>query len=174
MQIGSTSRPIGEAMHRACRPAIHGATRYKSGCRCDQCRAAHAASILRYVERRRARGLPTGPTVETRAKSRAKERANYSYTEEKRQRDAVRRARKAGATIERFLNVEIFERDAWICGICDLPVDREASWPDPNMPSLDHIQPLSLGGDHSRANTRCAHLGCNVRRGNRVDAKGVA
>jgi len=126
-----------------------------------------------YLRRRAEQGRPFRPSAEARAKSRAKEKANYSYTEEKRQRDSIRRARKAGATIERFLNVEIFERDDWTCGICDLPVDREASWPDPNMPSLDHIQPLSLGGDHSRANTRCAHLGCNVRRGNRVDVKVV-
>ena len=34
--------------------------------------------------------------------------------------------------------------------------------------SLDHIVPLSLLGPHSRANTRAAHLSCNVARGNRV------
>jgi 5-methylcytosine-specific restriction endonuclease McrA len=30
--------------------------------------------------------------------------------------------------------------------------------------SLDHVIPLSLGGDHSMANTQAAHLDCNTRK----------
>lgn len=78
---------------------------------------------------------------------------------------AARRARKAGARVESFTPVEIFERDGWVCGICDEPVDRTKVYPDPNSSSLDHIRPLSLGGEHSRANTRLAHLSCDKRRG---------
>lgn len=79
-----------------------------------------------------------------------------------------RRARLRGGEWERFKPSEIFDRDGWTCGFCGLPVDANLSHPDPLSVSLDHIEPLSLGGAHSRENTRCAHLGCNVRRGNRA------
>lgn len=61
--------------------------------------------------------------------------------------------------------MEVFERDNWTCGICDEPVDQDIKWPDPRSVSLDHIVPLALGGAHSRANTQCSHLTCNVRKG---------
>ncbi|MGZ6852480.1 MAG: HNH endonuclease [Mycobacteriaceae bacterium] len=102
-------------------------------------------------------------------KSRARAKA-LGFTESRRAASQRRRALKAGATSERFTAREIYERDGWICGICEKPIDRSLTHPDPGSVSLDHIQPLSLGGDHSRANTRAAHLGCNVRRGNRVAA----
>jgi 5-methylcytosine-specific restriction endonuclease McrA len=95
---------------------------------------------------------------------------SLGFTDAKRSSGQRRRAIKVGATVERFTAQEIYERDAWVCGICDQPIDRTLKHPDPNSVSLDHIQPLSLGGEHSRANTRAAHLGCNVRRGNRVAA----
>lgn len=36
--------------------------------------------------------------------------------------------------------------------------------------SLDHIVPQSHGGSHDPSNLRMAHVGCNARRGDRVDA----
>lgn len=92
----------------------------------------------------------------------------YGYT------DAVagayhrRRALKLGATVESFRPSEIFERDEWTCGICREPVARDLKFPDPMSVSLDHIVALANGGEHSRANTQCAHLTCNVRKGARV------
>lgn len=79
-----------------------------------------------------------------------------------------RRAIKRSLPAERFDPQEIYERDGWICGICDGPVDRSARHPDPRSVSLDHIVPVSLYGHHVRENVRCAHLGCNVQRGNRI------
>lgn len=79
-----------------------------------------------------------------------------------------RRAAEMAATIEVFPSLEIFERDEWICQLGGLPVDRSARFPHPRSPSLDHIVPLSKGGDHSRANTQLACLGCNVKKGNRA------
>ena len=92
-----------------------------------------------------------------------------------RNRDAMRaaharyRALKRKAMVERFLHVEIFERDGWLCQLCGLPIDRDAAWPHPMSVSLDHIVPLSLGGAHSRANTQCAHISCNIGKSNRYD-----
>lgn len=83
---------------------------------------------------------------------------------------ALRRSRKAAALVESFDRREIFERDGWICKLCDTPVDRDAQWPDPLMASLDHIVPLARGGEHSRANAQTTHLGCNVRKGAKLPA----
>lgn len=79
--------------------------------------------------------------------------------------DQRRRARKAGADCENFRSEEVYDRDRWICGICFEHVDPSLRYPDPRSASLDHIVPLSLGGGHTRKNTRCSHLECNVRRG---------
>lgn len=77
-----------------------------------------------------------------------------------------RRARKLGnGRYEEFSRDEIGERDGWICGICDRPVDEALRWPDLRSASLDHVVPLVFGGEHTRANSRIAHWICNVRRG---------
>lgn len=99
---------------------------------------------------RQAAGLPAHPWTESR-------KAAYQR----------RRAAKHGATAEKFTPLEIFERDGWRCGICGRKVDRDLDWPHPKSASLDHVEPLSRGGEHSRANTRLAHLDCNIQRGNR-------
>lgn len=78
-----------------------------------------------------------------------------------------RRARRSGQQVEQFKDVEIYERDRWICGICHRRVKRTATFPDPRSPSIDHVIPLSEHGEHLRTNVRCAHLGCNIARGNR-------
>ena len=77
-----------------------------------------------------------------------------------------RRAWKHGnGDCERFARTEIGERDGWVCWLCDLPVDPALNWPDRMCQSLDHVVPLSLGGTHTRDNSRIAHWICNVRRG---------
>ena len=87
-------------------------------------------------------------------------------------RAARRKARDAltrgAGTAEVFEYREIFDRDSWVCGICETAVDPALAWPDPMSFSLDHIVPLSLGGAHIRTNVRCTHLVCNVRKGARV------
>lgn len=77
---------------------------------------------------------------------------------------ARRRAREKGAVLEQFHNWEIFERDDWICYLCDKPVDKVLVAPEPTAPTLDHVVPLARGGGHTRANTRCAHFICNCRK----------
>lgn len=80
---------------------------------------------------------------------------------------AVRRAQERGAEAEQFKAVEIFDRDDWSCGICTETVDPNLRHPDPWRASLDHVIPLARGGQHTRSNTRCSHLICNIRRGHR-------
>lgn len=70
-----------------------------------------------------------------------------------------RRRRKAllkgATTIETFTKVEIWERDEGVCGICDLPADTN-DW------HLDHVIPLSRGGQHTWENVQVSHPKCNL------------
>lgn len=64
----------------------------------------------------------------------------------------------------------IYERDAWVCQLCDEPVDPQAHFLSGEAPSLDHIEPVSLAliPNHDPSNLRTAHRSCNSSRGNRV------
>lgn len=92
-------------------------------------------------------------------------RHGYPGMTPSRQAAYARRRAVIDAAVETFDRTEVFDRDAWVCGICHAPVSPDVRYPDPQSASLDHIQPLSLGGDHTRENTRLAHLRCNVQRG---------
>lgn len=71
-----------------------------------------------------------------------------------------RNAIKKGALAEDVRLAVLVERDGGHCGIC-----HEAVLPGER--SIDHIKPLSKGGQHTYSNTRLTHLICNIRRGNR-------
>lgn len=94
---------------------------------------------------------------------------NPVWDERRRANYELRRARKkTNGPVEKFLNVEVFERDDWLCGLCGEPVDKDLAWPDPMSASLDHIIPLSRGGAHTLDNVQLAHLVCNIRKNNQV------
>ena len=65
------------------------------------------------------------------------------------------------------LRREVYERDGWVCGLCDLPIDSSLTWPHKWSASLDHVVPQShmLIPDHSASNLRAVHLQCNSMRG---------
>ena len=98
---------------------------------------------------------------ERRARRRKVERAQGIRASENHRQ----RARRYGAEYEPVIARRVFERDAWICGICREPVDADLAWPHPRSASLDHTVPLARGGAHSYENTRCAHLTCNSSAG---------
>ena len=77
------------------------------------------------------------------------------------------RALKRGATVESFSYVEVFERDSYVCQLCGIKTRPDfKSQYHPKRPELDHIVPLSLGGQHSRANTQCLCRHCNMTKNN--------
>ena len=90
---------------------------------------------------------------------------NEPWDDRRRANHHKRRALKMKLPADDILPVDVYERDGWICGICDEPVDKNLKWPDPLSPSLDHVQPLSKGGHHVLSNVQLAHLECNVRKG---------
>lgn len=81
-----------------------------------------------------------------------------------------RRHRIRELRTEIFYKTEIFDRDGWVCHLCGDPIPREEKWPHPLSASLDHVIPVALGGDHSRANTAASHLRCNLQKGARMTA----
>ena len=102
-----------------------------------------------------------------------------AYHAEKWANDPEYRARYAAAWTRRdrmldsavqepYLREEIFERDNWTCQLCQEPIDPELKWPESGFASIDHIVPISLGGDDTPDNVQAAHLSCNQGKGNRV------
>lgn len=75
-----------------------------------------------------------------------------------------RRRLRVATTWDGVTDAEIFERDRWMCGICRKRIGKKFRYPHPRSASIDHLLPLSLGGDDTALNKRAAHLGCNVSR----------
>jgi hypothetical protein len=71
--------------------------------------------------------------------------------------------RRRRAMIRSAPNVEsvdirvVADRDGWMCHLCNDPVSKGA-W------SIDHLVPLSKGGDHTYSNVKLAHHRCNTLR----------
>ena len=63
-----------------------------------------------------------------------------------------------GAIIERISYRAVYERDSGKCQLCRRAVSFKAM-------TLDHIVPVSLGGNHTMLNVQTAHRRCNSRRG---------
>jgi len=87
--------------------------------------------------------------------------------------DRIRKQRRR-ETWDGVTDAEILERDHWRCGICRKPIGKDFKWPDPRSKSIDHIAPISKGGDDTAANKRAAHLGCNCGRAARCDQEQLA
>jgi 5-methylcytosine-specific restriction endonuclease McrA len=78
-------------------------------------------------------------------------------------------ARTRGVAYEPVNRLTVFERDGWICQLCGKPTNPKAPRTHNSAPSLDHRIPISLGGPHLYSNVQCAHLKCNVMKGNRSE-----
>jgi len=76
----------------------------------------------------------------------------------------VRSAKVKTATVDKFSPLDVYQRDNWTCYICSNPVDRNQTHPEPLAPTVDHVIPISKGGEHSLNNCRCAHAICNMRK----------
>lgn len=92
---------------------------------------------------------------------------------------AVARAKRLrhAETWDGIADEEILERDGWRCQIPDCkrrPIRKDLKYPHSRSKSIDHIVPLSLGGDDTAVNKRAAHLGCNLARGNKASLEQVA
>lgn len=72
-----------------------------------------------------------------------------------------------GGVVEKFTHEEIYERDRWICGLCKKKINRRLRYPHPMSVQLDHIIPVTKGGNHVRTNVMASHKTCNNKKYNR-------
>ena len=181
LQKGPTCNSCGKRMHRGkgvlpqgqarcleCKNAAagyyeakgrlvsHGGSGYKWGCRCEVCIAAKRDENMAYKARVKAEH---GVNPSTMFNRRYRERTGLRY--------------RMGTKdwISPKLRLKLYERDGWMCHLCDKPVDKEAHFNDDLAPSLDHLKPRSKGGSDEPSNLRTAHRVCNsTRRDDELEA----
>jgi 5-methylcytosine-specific restriction endonuclease McrA len=93
----------------------------------------------------------------------ARERQRLYWQEKNRRRRAVKR----GGASEPYTLAEIAARDRERCGLCGGRVAMRQVAPHPKAPTIDHVLPVSEGGDDTRANVQLAHFRCNSAKGAR-------
>lgn len=85
---------------------------------------------------------------------------------------ARRRLSERAAFVQHVDRERVFAADGWRCHICNRKCRRNAPNGHPLEPTIDHIEPVSLGGRHEPENLRTAHRACNSKRGNRGNPGG--
>lgn len=70
------------------------------------------------------------------------------------------RRKRAGVSIP-YSRYRIFVRDGWRCHICRKLTSKNQVTPHPRAPTIDHLVPLSEGGDDTPANVATACFLCN-------------
>lgn len=161
-----TCRSCRWAVHRASRP--HGRARYLKGCRCETCRAANTVACGDRVGRKAtARPCAICGTAFTSRIPHEVLCSDACRRVRKREHDQFRRALRRTASVSRVNPLDIYERDGWRCHICHRPILRDKAWPHPRSRSIDHLIPLTRGGNHEPANVKAACLRCNLSKGNR-------
>jgi len=81
----------------------------------------------------------------------------------------ARKARMRCVQVEPVNPIKVFERDGWRCHLCGtMTIKARRGTYHPKAPELDHIVPLSKGGEHSYRNTACAHRACNNAKSDNV------
>lgn len=160
VQVGEKTRPAGESTCQACRSAARAAramdpcqgcgepVKYRGAKYCSvQCASRHNGSAERAAKLR--------PPRLDKASRRAADRI----------RCAKRRARQEAVVVEVVEPLRVFERDGWRCHVRRGRIDRRLSGRHRMGPTIDHLVPISQGGEHSYANVAAAHRACNSSRG---------
>lgn len=79
-----------------------------------------------------------------------------------------KRLRRKGLRAQPAISLsKIYRRDKGRCYLCRQHVSQRFVPPDKRSATLDHVIPLARGGEHSEANVRLAHYGCNSSKGDR-------
>lgn len=159
--------------------------------RCDECRKRHAVDGRPWEQRKAGRSVAVCEACGTqyrryRATQRwcsracsgpnktgagprgglspeARERRRLYWQEKNRRR----RAAKRGGASEAYTTAEIAVRDRFTCRLCGKRVAMKQVVPHPKAPTIDHVVPVSEGGDDTRANVQLAHFLCNSVKGPR-------
>lgn len=78
------------------------------------------------------------------------------------------RARKRGTISEKYNRLIVYEEHGGNCGICHKLILKVYKHPHPESFTIDHIYPLSLGGQDIISNLQPAHFKCNSGKRNRI------
>ncbi len=92
-----------------------------------------------------------------------------------RRNDPLRNKRFKGAIIDKDITLhKLYRLSGGVCYLCggkcdwsDTVITNGKRRSKSSYPSIDHVVPLSKGGEHSWNNVRLAHLGCNSSKGAR-------
>jgi hypothetical protein len=82
----------------------------------------------------------------------------------------AQRAKKFGVLRVQYDREEIFSRDGWQCQFCRVLLRRKWTYnrktlvPHPHNATIDHIKPMSKGGDDAEWNVQACCLACNVKK----------
>lgn len=127
---------MAEAKHKAAGRAVE----------CDECGAAYCPLY----------GFKPGPTPLCSPCSRTRKKRHKATHRAK--RNAVER----GADAEDVNPYKVFARDGWACKLCGIATPEHLRGTiEHNAPELDHVRPISKGGQHTYANTQCLCRSCN-------------
>jgi hypothetical protein len=129
-----------------------------NGVACEPCRAAAA----KYVRDK----WHSDP------KYKAREKEWYKNNPDKRHNNKNKNRLKGGKH-RPYTRNQIFKRDGYDCYLCHTPVDLTAPTHQPIpgwelYPHIEHVHPLSKGGDDTLENVKIAHAECNIRKGAKI------
>ena len=80
-----------------------------------------------------------------------------------------RKTIKRGAFVEDVDPKILLETHSGKCGICNGDIPHGVEYTHPLYLHVDHIVPLSKGGEHSYANTQPTHASCNMQKKDKLD-----
>jgi HNH endonuclease len=157
------ARRLEREKQRALLDNQHGTTvgdyercRKNHGSACEKCRAVAA----KYAREK----FHSDPKYREAEKRWRKANPNKLY------RDSKDRALKYGGKHKYYTRQHIFDRDGYDCYLCSTPVDLTANhivgqpgWE--LYPHIEHVHPLSKGGDDTLDNVKIAHAKCNMDKG---------
>lgn len=81
---------------------------------------------------------------------------------------AVRRARLVDARHEPYSRMDVYLSYNGNCHLCGEFISLDQKYPAPHSFVIDHVVPLSKGGDDMKSNVAPAHNICNLKKGDRL------
>ena len=143
---------------------------------CYRTAKSYVSKHIDYPEHLKARNQQHGNT-EAEVKTKISQANPFicSKRAENKQREIARRTRIAEQMVDNDITLEgLYKRDKGVCHICggkcdyeDYVVSDQAIICGDWYPSIDHVIPLSKGGEHSWDNVKLAHRICNSKKSNR-------
>lgn len=78
------------------------------------------------------------------------------------------RRRAVMAKGDNIIHVQVFDRDGWICYLCNQKIDKSLRGDSWMRATIDHIIPICKGGTHTYDNCAAAHWLCNMEKGDKL------